>query len=521
MAFYNEQEDEELGQPQQIGAQSATIGGGQQTKAGNPGNPSAQAPDKPGNFVGIKTYLDANKNQAGKLGDQTANVVNQSAQEARQGLGDIQNKFNQQAVGVEADQGAIEQFNQGAETLSDQQKGIVKNQLNAQYQGPQDLTSLNDDYNKVNSQISKAFGNIQGTGTEEGRVGLIEQVNAKPRTAGMNTFDSALLSSGGGREKLAQAAQANKDVNAEALGSANLTAQQKAAQAKAVTDQTRQNTESALQAQQSQLGQSLQQRLKDMQAGVVNNNNAFVQDIGDSNNELNQATLDALGLNTENLMYDVGDVDFNKYLKQASPGDINQSNVATQQDFLRSQALADIAGGQGLLNQDDIGKAGTAMGTSFDQEGLKSAMSAAKQKNVGLALGKPQSLHALAKTGLSSGLQQNLQQSVNPVLSTLIDKLDGSSDYKTELNKYADALEKVYKDDYTKYYNSKGGAGSVLDSWDDAQMPKNGEGVHGHAAKMKSYISSLREAKDKNSLLKLLGASGQQVAVNDNQKRGS
>lgn len=371
MAYYIDQNEEEKinsGQPLTTGAQTSVVG----TQAPVP-NPSPNTPDNPGNFVGIKSYIDANKQQAQKLGDQTANVINESANQARQGLSGLQNQFGQQAVGKQNDQEALNKANQ-AETLNDQQKQTLKDQYNAQYTGPSDLTDLGE-YTNVGNKINKAFQNIQNSGTEEGRMGLISQVNQKPRTQGMNTFDNALLQSGGGREKIAQSAQANQDINDQYLSNANLMAQQQAADAKAMTDATRNQTQTAIQGAQNTLGQNISQRLANMRQGIVDTNNLVTQDLGDNPYDLDERTMELFGLNPNDRLFNLK---LNDYLTMANPSDLSQSNIATNEEFLRSQALADIMGGNGVLDMANIGQAGTAPGTKVNKSLLESDRAAAQ-----------------------------------------------------------------------------------------------------------------------------------------------
>lgn len=364
MAFFSEEEDEELGGGASTGPQSSQIVGSQGTVAGAPSNPAAQAPDKPGNFVGINTYLNANKNQAEKLGDQAANVINTSANEAKSGLNNIQNSFNQKAIGVQADQGAMDVLNQGAENLDQNQKKTLKDQYNAQYTGPQDLTSESD-YGKVGGQINKAFQNISGSGTEQGRIGLVQQVNNKPRTVGMDTFDNALLSGGGGRQKLAQAAEANKDVNQGLLDNANIAAQQKAADAKALTDATRTQTQGAVTGSRDSLVNSLGQRVDTKKS----EQEAYKEQI---KNALNTGKLTAeqarlLDLDPTKRTFGLDLSKFSDNLSVAD-NDITKADVAEENEIQRMNALYELMGEQAspnLLGQKD-GRFGLNLGYDFE-----------------------------------------------------------------------------------------------------------------------------------------------------------
>jgi hypothetical protein len=392
MAFFQDQDEEELNNPEQGGGvatsqASGLVGQGAQaqgTQSAPSANPSANTPDNPGNFVGIKSYLDANKNQASKLGDQASGVINNSAQGARDAVGGLNSTFNEKAGGPAVFNPEVNQkVGLGAEKLSAEEKGQVKSQYNAQYKGPMDLTdtSLQPQYVDAQKKLNTAKTNVQSSGTEEGRKGLITQINEKPRTAGINNFDNILLQSGTGREKLAQTASANKDVTEDILGTANQTAAQKAQANKLAADTARTQTQKAVgdasgafQKQfdqndpMSRLSQAISSGLKLDTIGADVNNNAWGMD---------QATLDSLGIQGGLNTYGV---DSSKYFKQGDPSSINAGTLASAEDYARSAALAELAGGQSFLNQADIGKSGTAKLSSYDTEGFKNAISSKGKK---------------------------------------------------------------------------------------------------------------------------------------------
>jgi len=353
-----ENEDElDPSAPVQTSAQSGVISSGSGAPGGSTQAPKASTPDRTSNFVGITDYLKSNKTQAGKLGDQASGVITNSANDARNSVNDLNNQFNQQAgQAVELDQNALGKVNQ-AETLNDQEKQKLKSQYNAQYQGPSGLQDLNDQYAAANQKLNTAKTNVQAAGTEQGRKGLITQINEKPRTAGINNFDNVLLSAGGGREKVEQAAQSNQDVTGDVLGAANTAAQQKAAQIKAQNDATRAATQQAVQGSQGALVKAIQDRMKSYQDSTAAQNNKIAQDLGDNAYSLDADTLAAFGLLAGDRSYGL---DPNAYFTQGDISKIDEGNAAEREEYLRSQALADIAGGSSYLDQANIDKAGTA-----------------------------------------------------------------------------------------------------------------------------------------------------------------
>jgi hypothetical protein len=363
LAYFNDPQEDEL-LAQQQGAQTtgpqgtATLQGSSGIgSAPAPAQAAPAAPDKGSNFVGINQYLNANKSQAGKLGDQASGVITNSANDARSSVNDLNSAFNQK-VGTAAtiDQGVLGKVGQ-AEKLQEPEKQQIKSAYNAQYQGPNSLTDLGDQYNAAGQKLSTAKKNVESAGTEEGRQGLITQINAKPRTQGVTNFDSVLLQAGGGREKLNQAATANKDVAGDVLSQNNLLAQQKASDIKAQTDATRTATQGAVTGANKSLGDSISQRLKEMQTGLTSRNNQITQDLGNDAYSLDADTMADFGLSEGTRSFGLNPMD---YWKQGDISQINNSNVANADEYARAQALADLSGGQSYLNQADIGQAGTA-----------------------------------------------------------------------------------------------------------------------------------------------------------------
>lgn len=357
MAYFRDDENQDQNENQGNGVATSQQSGTIDSGSGAPQGNQANTPDKGSNFVGLKSYLNANKNQAQKLGDQTAGVISNSAQDARTGLNSLNDTFNQQAGGpVQNNQLALGKLNQ-AESLNDQEKADLKKQYNAQYTGPNSLMDLQDQYNQVGQKINKAQTNVNSAGTEEGRKNLITQVNEKPRTQGVTNFDSLLLQTGGGREKVGAAADQNKDLNSELLNQNNISAQQKAADIKTQNDSIRNQTQSAVSGANQSLSQSLAQRLKEMQGNIVNQNNSIMNDLGDNAYGLNQENLDRYGITAGTNSYGLNPID---YFKQGDAGAVNTSNVAKAEEYARAQALAQIAGGESLLDPANVSQADTA-----------------------------------------------------------------------------------------------------------------------------------------------------------------
>lgn len=394
MAFYNSQEDEDQqnanasspGVQTQSGSSVIT---GQGAGGGAP-QQKAAAPDRPGNFVNLQDYLNANKTQAGKLGDQASGVINQSADAARQGV----SSFNQEASDKIKPINSLapdvsDKIKNGAEQLSPEERAQVKSTQSARYQGPSAYTDLNT-YQSAADSTQKASQNIDNSGTEQGRMNLVSQINSKPRTQGMNVFDNALLQSGGGREKIAQAATANQGVKG-GLNTATQAVQSQIGRADdpstpdidesaGAIGQTNKAQADAYKQVQDALGawtSGFQPKVKQAQDNLVGLQNRVTSDIGDNPLNLSDETMNLLGLNRGQRVFGT---DLNSYLKQANPSDINAANVASTEDYARYGALADLAGEQSpLLDPKNASMAGNTPGLTADKQKLQADIGQSEQ----------------------------------------------------------------------------------------------------------------------------------------------
>jgi len=382
MAYYNDdnQDEDELNQGFQTGPESSIITG--QGAAGSSPQTPAGKPDSSNSFVGLQTYLNANKPQAEKLGEQTASIVDSSADAARQGVQGLNQKFNQ-AVDqstVQKDQDAMGLVGSTPENLSADQRAQLKKQYGATYGGPSQLADLNDDYSQTMKAANLASQNVNLAGTEEGRSNLVKQVNNAPRTKGATTFDQILLQTGPGRQKLIDTASRNADVK-NLLPQAEQAAQQKAQEAKTTTQKTQADTLKSVQDALAGWQAGFEPKLA--QAQDTSLQSRLASDIGGyydgSDPYLDSETYQELGqVNPHDRIYKLNLQD---YLSKFSPSDVNAANVASPEDFARYGALADLAGVQDpYLKQADAAKAGTAPKFSVDQQRLGKDLTEAKTK---------------------------------------------------------------------------------------------------------------------------------------------
>ncbi len=397
MAFYSNQDEDQLDPNQpapQIGPQAGLIGQGAGATSGNAAQASTQSstPDNPGNFVGIKQYLDANKPQAAKLGDQTAGVITNSADQARQSIGGLNTAAQDQIKPTQSlGESILGKIKTTPEALSDQERKQVKDTESAKYTGPTDVYGLGDAYSNAQKATKTANDNINQSGTEEGRMNLISQVNSKPRTQGMNTFDNALLQSGGGREKLAQAAKSAGDVQSQfdqttgniqnQIGRADDPKTPNVNEATGAIGQTAASQGEAYKTVQDALANwkaGFQPKVQQAQDDLVGLNQRVASDLGDNPYQLNDETRDLFGLANNQRVYGVS---LNDYLTQGSPSDVSAANVATPEDYARYGALADLAGDQSMyLNPDNASQAGKLPGPKVDTAKLLADIQGAGDK---------------------------------------------------------------------------------------------------------------------------------------------
>lgn len=394
MAFFNDEQeqDDELNQGGgvQTSAPLSTISGQGIAPQGT-GTAKASAPDKSSNFVGIKQYIDANKTQASKLGDQAAGVINNSANEARQKVGDLNSAANSSIQSTAPlDNDISQKLSTAAETLAPEQRDQIKKTASAQYKGPKDEFGFGDAYTNAQKATNTAVQNIDKSGTEQGRMGLLKQINSKPRTQGMDVFDNVLLQAGGGREKLSQATQNNQDIKG-ALDSTTESIRNKIGRAddpstpdvdessgaigttaKAQAD-AYQKIQDALSAWKTGFTPRIDQSRQDL----IGLNNRLTTDLSDTPDILDNETLGLYGLNPNTNIYDLNLQD---YMKQASPTDLTTANLASAEDYARYGALADLAGEQDLmLRPEDAAQAGTAPKTTIDTSKLATDRQAKEQ----------------------------------------------------------------------------------------------------------------------------------------------
>lgn len=274
MAFYENEDEKQLDpnapQQPQTGGESAFVAGQGAAQTGQaPGG--GASPDNPGNFVGIQQYLDKNKSQSGKLGDQVAGQVQSTIQGAQDDVDSLSGRFNQQADSgqIQNIQNAVndaKNITQGAasgqagQNLSDADKQRFGEVSNAQYQGPNQLIDT-DLYAPAYNKIKTAQSYADLSKNESGNQQLLRDIYKAPSySAGENRLDSYLLNSQDNRQKL-DASRQNAGGLDQKFEAANAGAAQYAQQQKALADSVKQSAQQQLTQTQTQRNQEIQAQL--------------------------------------------------------------------------------------------------------------------------------------------------------------------------------------------------------------------------------------------------------------------
>lgn len=285
MAYYNEQEDEndpneDASGGVQTGPSSSVISSGQGAGAASANSPQgpANSPDKSGNFVGLRTYLDANKSQSGKLGDQVFGQVTNAVNDASSEIGTLGSRFQQKA-----DAGQIQNINNANQDA----QGIVnkaatgtvgagpdntdlnrfKEISTATYKGPNALNEAQDIYNPAYQKLQTAQKQADLTKNEEGTQQLLKNIYKQSDYAtGQNRLDALLLNSDDNKAKLNQARAAAAPLQQNFEGAEKGASEYAAAQ-KALADQTRTGAQTNLSQTQAQRNADIEKLLNQMQWG--------------------------------------------------------------------------------------------------------------------------------------------------------------------------------------------------------------------------------------------------------------
>lgn len=354
MAFYNDNEDEnELeNTPSTSTGQSGVISG----QGAADGTAAASAkPDRPGNFVGLQTYLNANKVQSDKLGDKVASQISGSIQDASAQIGQMNNKFNERVdagsirnLGSAVDdvkdisnKAAYQAIGQG---LSDDQTNRFKEVTTAQYKGPKDVLET-DLYQPVYGKIKEAQNYANLSKNESGNQQLLMDMYKTPSySAGENRFDAYLLNSEQNKQKLAQSRQNAEGLRAN-LDAASVTAKQYADKVAADTEKAKQSARKVFESTQGKRNQEVDAELDKERSGWNEEYDAYLNLLNSSNKSdltLNDEQMKKLGVSSGDRIFNM--LDGQNAADYLTLQEFDPNKVITKEQQTQLAALDQLAG---------------------------------------------------------------------------------------------------------------------------------------------------------------------------------
>jgi len=404
MAYYNQDDDEDLSQNgQQIGKESATIDGVQ--NAGNENANALKKPDNPGNFVGINQYLNQNKNQTGKITDSISNYTNSMLTSAQDALTKGTSGYNAEVDRntVNLNQGLFNEAQNNAENVVKDQNKVTEFQKmrDAQYNGPSAFVGT-DYYQPGKQAIDKASQYAKNLQTIEGQNQALNDIQKKGRySKGVSTLDSALIGSDPyAQSKLGEFGMLGDNLS-QNLSAAEEAGANRAAEAKRITDLTRnsvlgkfagdnsiqnqlQNTITSRASGISQQGLTDARKLQDKLQGNANTtltdrDNSLL----DAGNELNSLRGRVNDINSYGTGSNYNNLANYAKLLTGTERDklVNPQNVANADEYARYGALNQLMGTSNdfLKDPSQAGKYDDDF-LNFDTAKAKSELSA-EQKN--------------------------------------------------------------------------------------------------------------------------------------------
>lgn len=406
MAYYNDQDDEQLkndpnapagvqtaGESGTITGQGAGGPGGAATAAAEPQSTGA-SPGASGQFVGIKQYLDANKPQSAKLARDVSGYAEGLGNEARSQLEKGTNSFNQ-AVDqntVNLNQELVDQAKIDPVKIANDKDQLdqFKKMRDAQYKGPSSFDE-SEFFQPVKLAVNKATEAASNTGTESGQKQLLSQLQTAKKgkvNQGALSFDSALLQADpNAKNILAETRKGLEDIPG------NLTkAQEDALKRVSGATQASDATKSAIQSSfsgdtgvQSLLEKELQKKAQDAsnqskaqadQTMSLLKSGAEPSDeqlklLNITRGKWNELTGDRALLESEYGVNPYKDLSVYGTVKNPET-QINAQNIASADDYARYAALNELMGTQNTFLSDPS-KAGTADldALDFDYAGAK------------------------------------------------------------------------------------------------------------------------------------------------------
>jgi hypothetical protein len=312
----------------------------------------------------VNDYLDANRTQADTLAGKIAGNIRTQGDQVRGQITQAGENFNQgaDAKTVRLDQGLVDQARSNPTEFVKDQGNVQRfgTMRDASYGGPRDLTDYG--YSDLQRGAQNAVQKGSLVDTDAGREQLLAEVSRHP-SAGGNSLNNLLLSGQPTALKTLQDAKTGVSDLSSYLDQVNSQAQERAKQAGATTDATRQAIQNQFKGEggaipslygevdartgQLQKEAAENNRAKDLltQGNVAGLSDAQLQALGASRGELNSfeeklSRLKELGKN----------FDVSGYLKtQAPEAQITRNNAATSDEAARLSALESLFGGESQI----------------------------------------------------------------------------------------------------------------------------------------------------------------------------
>lgn len=371
--------------PTQLSASSGVTSPSSTAASGD----AASKPSQSG-WTNLNQYLDANKDQAAKIGSDVANTISSEATGAQDSLKQAQGAFTAAAdtggPSLVKDQSTIDATLADPVNASADPSKIAafQNDLNSSYKGPNSLQDMGG-YADAASKYNKANADLSMTGTESGRMGLLQNQFARPDyNQGQQSLDQLLLegnpnaqsslSNLGGKFSgiMNELGQANSDSSNYAAGRAadakaanNYASTQEAAAFNPITAGINSRVQAANQAETALRG-GVDQNKALLQSGTITNDLARQLGLLDMHSSYAGGDL-AMQDSTQpnNLKMQTYGIDPSRYLNYKQGDVANTSNIANASEAAQINALYALMGQQNttIADPSKVGtyKAGSAV----------------------------------------------------------------------------------------------------------------------------------------------------------------
>ena len=341
-------------------------------------------------FTDVRSFLEANRPQAQQLAENVGGKIRQEAEGAQQAIQDTGTQYKSQieqgAIRTEPVKGLIQQAAKTPqEILKDQQKTQQLAKVRTgQFTGPREVAS--QDVASLRGRTQEALRKAGLTESQAGREELLGLGAGKTTRGGLQLDQLLLSQSPEARAALQAAGQGAQGLTGQLestlgdVGQFAKQAEQETAATKALFGETFGQAKSDFQAQLDERLRQAQAQAQERAAkaqgalGAGQYDEQALRDLG-----IQEADLKGILQAQKDLAADYGEnIDLNEFLQQSGPN-FNRSQVATQEDLARQQALEELAGQQfGVIGNQvgganlDLSEFGGEQATARTRGGLSS-----------------------------------------------------------------------------------------------------------------------------------------------------